>query len=487
MRTVKRFFGNSAITFGSNLITKSTNVVAFIAIARRIGESQSGIFSLATTYLLIFTAITWGLDEFMIRQISRDKTLEARYFYSFLLLRSGLAILLYAALAGITIFVLRYEPHVYQPILVIGLCLVPDSLSSVGQGVLVTRERFDLQFFSALIASLVKIIGGAIALLAGMGLFGIGWAWLIGSIVGAIITLSISFQIAPYSNQIHMSGVSSLSKPLRRIAPFLIISFLVALEYQIDVVILSITRNEKDIAWYSAATTIIYTLNLIPQAFRIVIYPTMSRYYPNEHEKLSRLYNQSMYYLGLLSLPIAAGIYLTAGPIIYLVYGVSFQNTILPLQWLSWSLIFLFLNVPNSRLLLVSEHQSTLMRILIGSMTFNIVLNIVLDPGWGAAGAGFARLCSTMLFFILSYIFVQRSLQKHNLLTALFRPVLATLGMSVVVWLVHNEGLWVSIALGAGVYFIALAAIRGLPVQDELTGRLSQYISRILGISPHNH
>jgi O-antigen/teichoic acid export membrane protein len=194
-----------------------------------------------------------------------------------------------------------------------------------------------------------------------------------------------------------------------------------------------------------------------------------------------------MYFLGILSLPIAAGIYLLAGPIIHLVYGDSFQNTILPLQWLSWSLIFLFLNVPNSRLLLVSEHQAVLMRILIGSMTFNILLNILLDPGWGAAGAGFARLCSTMLFFMLAYVFVQRSLQKHNLFTAMIRPVLATLGMSLVVWLVRDKSLWVSIAVGAGVYFIALAALKGLPIQDELTGKISQYLSRIFGTSPNNH
>ena len=63
MSTATRLFRNSALSFSTNVVTKAVNTIAFILIARLSQADQAGIFSLGTTYLVIFTATAWGLDE----------------------------------------------------------------------------------------------------------------------------------------------------------------------------------------------------------------------------------------------------------------------------------------------------------------------------------------------------------------------------------------------------------------------------------------
>ena len=48
------------------------NVILFILIGRLAGPEQAGIFSLATTYLLIITTTMRGLDDLLIRQVARE-------------------------------------------------------------------------------------------------------------------------------------------------------------------------------------------------------------------------------------------------------------------------------------------------------------------------------------------------------------------------------------------------------------------------------
>jgi len=434
------------------VVTKSVNAVAFILIARLAGAQPAGIFSLGTTYLVIFTATTWGLDELMIRQIARDRSTSAQYFGTFLILRALLTGAAYLLMMLIVGKLMPYPLTTSRPILILGLCIIPDSLGSVGQSLLNAYERFDLPLAAGIAGSLVKLALGAWAALTGGGLEGVGWAWVAGSCLAATINLVIAGNLAWPLRPRQWLDWPFWAFNLKLALPFLGMGFLLTVEFQADVVILSAVRSEAEVGWYGAVTTIIFALNLLAQGYRSAVYPLMTRYHQTDQAKLSRLYERSLFYLGALSLPMATGLFLLSPGIITLIFKSGFTGAIIPLQIMAWLLVFTYLNVPNSRLMLVNDRQKRLTLFLVGSMVTNILLNLWLDPRLGAVGASTARVCSSMLFFLLNDRYVNQNLQTHSILKTLAWPALATITMGLVVWLAHGENLWMEILIGVLVY-----------------------------------
>lgn len=467
MSTRNRLLRNSVLSLALNLVNKASSVIVFILIARRASVEQAGIFSLATTYIAIFSALTWGLDELMVRQVARDRSTSARYFGSFLMLRLVLATGLYGILVAVVRRGLRYTPTTAVPVIIMGFSIILDSLGNVGQALLNAHERFGFPVGAALLSSLIKLIGALTALISGGGLTGVGWAWCIGSALGALTVLAAASRQAGRLRPIEWLDLRFWAQQVRLALPFLTIGFLITLEYQTDVVILSAVRSEAEVGWYSAATMIAFALLLFSQAYRAAVYPLMTRYHRSAPDKLVHLYSTSFAYLSAAVLPMVAGINLLAPRIVKLVYGPAFEGAVIPLRIIAWSLIFSYLNVPNSRLMLVDDRQGWLSAFLVGSMAINIVLNLALDRTWGVVGAAVARLCSTIVFFLPNCLFARWLVRPRNTFRILARPVLAAAIMAAIVWIVRSAPLWATIFIGAAVYIAALLTLKGLPGEGQ--------------------
>ena len=156
---------------------------------------------------------------------------------------------------------------------------------------------------------------------------------------------------------------------------------------------------------------------------------------------LDRVFDLSFTYLGMAALPIAVGITLLSRQIIDFVYGPDFFGAVMPLAVLSWALVFIFLNVPNSRLMLVKDRQSWALRFLLGSLSINIILNLVLNPYLGATGAAIARLAAVIVFFVPNYWYVKHNLHAHNIITSLGRVAIAAIIMGFSVWFTRDSGI----------------------------------------------
>jgi O-antigen/teichoic acid export membrane protein len=468
MSTALQLFRNSALSFSTNFVTKAVNTIAFILIARLSHAEQAGIFSLGTTYLVVFTATAWGLDELMVRQVARNRLEAGQYFGPFLTLRVLISLTAYALMYIFIRSVMGYSESIAYPILILGISIIPDSLSSVGQALLAAHERFEIPLIAGGITSIIKLSGAVIALFFGNGLPQVGWAWVVGSCIGAVITLWAAarqagrLRLAMWLNRLFWTT------NLRLAVPFLTIGFLLTVEYQTDVIILSKVRGTAEVGWYGAVTTIVFALTMIAQSYRAAVYPLMVRYHKSDPGKLGHIYDLSMFYLGSLALPMAAGLTLLSQPIILTVYNSGFSNAILPLQIVAWYLVFNYLNIPNSRIMLVSDQQKRLTYFLVASMGLNVFLNLMLDSTYGAVGASIARVCSSLVFFSLNYFYVNHHVHAFNLIHSLKITALAMLAMIGSVWLVRDLSMWLGILVGMVVFIGVLLALRGITDEEKL-------------------
>lgn len=458
-----------------HLAPRFANVLLFILIGRLAGPGDAGVFALATTYLLIFTTVMRGLDDLVVRQVSREPDQAASYLADFLRLRLVTSLVLYAVLLFIVQAIFDYSHTTSQTILILSLSLTPDSLMYVAQSILLGQRRFAIPATVLAGVSLFKLVGGALLIFLSGTLQHVAWLWLAGSVIGMILMIGAAVQGTGGYHLFNRWDYTLLKRHRHAALSFLLITTLATLETQIDTIVLSGFHDETQVGLYGAATTVAYSLVMFSQAYRFAVYPLMSRYALHAPEKLSRLYEQSMRYLGIFVLPMVAGIILLSPQLVPFIFGSQFRPTVQVLQILSLTLVFMFLIEPNVRMMLVHERQNQISLFLFSSAAMNVFLNIALVPAWGASGAATARVCSALLFFLLCHFYVNRFLTRLNVLQLLFRPALATLVMAFTLLLVRTS-LPLAILVGFITYAIALKLVGGVS-SVELT-QLYKWVTR---------
>lgn len=466
MNTFRELAHDSLFSAIVHLAPRFANVFVFIVIGRLAGPTQAGIFALATTYLLIFTTLMRGLDDLTIREVSRQPELARNYLANFLLLRLALSGALYGVLVVTVRNIFAYPPSTSTPIIILTLSLVPDSLGYVSLAVMLGCQRFKVPAVILSFATLVKFSGGAVIALTGGSLAQIAWMWFAGSLISMVLMMVYAINRLGWIRMGEWTDWTPLRGTWQATAPFLLITILTTIESQTDTVVLSNLHNEAEVGFFNAATTLAYSLALISQAYRLSVYPMMARFAKQTPNRLSKLNNQSLRYLGMLVLPMGAGLFLLAPQIVELIYGTRFQPTALVLRLLSPVLVAMFLNVPSARVMLVKDHQGMNTLFLFFSAIVNIGLNLALDPRLGAQGAAIARLCSFSLNFLLTYLFVKYLLLPSNLLQLLSRPFLATLGMSGIVWILRGQFVLLTIFIGVISYCGFLWLVGGITKED---------------------
>jgi O-antigen/teichoic acid export membrane protein len=296
----------------------------------------------------------------------------------------------------------------------------------------------------------------------------IAWLLVIAGVAGLLVyppALARLFRAFPPAGRVTLERRFSLDQ-LRQTPGFFAIHLFSVLDYQTDAFLISLLLTETDLGYYSAALTITLAISLMTFAIRAAIYPVMARYAQGAPDKLALLHVKANQYLIALALPIAAAICLLAEPIIRLLYGEAFAPAVPVLQVSIWAAVFLLVNVPNARLLLVEHHQSAAARLTGLSMTVNIVANLLLIPAFGIVGAALARVIASGVFFLSIHLFVRANILRSRFWPLLPRPLLATALMGLAMWPLRDWPLVAPLAAGAAVYAAAALLLGVVPPGD---------------------
>ena len=468
MNTVQRLFSNTFLALISQIVVKAGNSVLFIMIGRWLGPADSGAFSLGTTYFtLVFGLSALGLHELLVRELTPRRDQSRRYFANYLVLRVTLAVATYGLLLlGLRLF-LPYSETTNQVILILALAAIPEAAFSICQSLFESHERLTMPMVAALAGSAVKLAAGIWLLQGGYGVVAAAWAVPAGSVVSLLFFLPALARLFRSTPQTQTGRVSAgfLREQLRATPSFFVIHLFSLVDYQTDVFLISLMLTEAQLGFYSAAQTILLAFNLMPIAIRAAIYPVMTRYHHTAPDKLAVLYEKATHYLLALVLPMAAGVTLLARPMIRLIFGPSFEPAVPVLQISIWAIVFLFLNVPSARLLLINNYQRQASVMFGIAMAINVSLNLLLIPRLGINGAAVARTASNFTLFLTFQLFAHRRIMSLCLAPMLVRPLVATAVMAAVVWPLR-DALLPGIVVGAAVYAVTAFALGVFPRRD---------------------
>jgi len=454
MQTARSLSVNTFFSIFSTLLNRVGNTLLFILIIQRTSVSTGGVYDLGIAYFLITSRLTlFGLSNIITRDVAAEHSQAEKYFSNFLSIRITLATAS-VILAALLIAATNYDPSTKQIVIVMIIAVIPANINDLCSGMYAAFEELYFDSIATLLNASVRLIVGTTLIYLGYELLVVATVLLVGHLSAMVVNLVIVHK--RYIRKWRGVDISFLKTQWPVALPFLVIGVFYILDSRLDKVLMSFLSNEETIGIYGAATAIIVALSLVPEAYRIAVLPVMSRLKRHNMLMMQILFRRSQKFLLILSLPLTIATILLSEKLVHFIYQKDLPQAVLALRILASSLVFIFLTSLYTRLLLVyNKHNLTARFMLIGAV-INIVIIIWLIPPLGAAGAAIGTVTSITIRFILLARVASRLIERTGVFSYLWRLVLATTIMGIVILQLAPQALWWQILAGSLIYLFAI-------------------------------
>jgi O-antigen/teichoic acid export membrane protein len=460
----KRIAKNTVALFASQMIGTIFALVLSIFIARSLGDVLFGRYSFVIAFTGFFAVfLDLGYDTLLIRDVSRNKSQANRYLNNILMIRSLLSLLIFGIIV-VTINVLGYPAEIKNIVYLFSIYILIVSLSTVFRVTFRAFEKMEYDAFIKIFASIIRLSLGFLVLFFGYGLIALGLVFLISAVVNLLISFLIcERKIVKSKTEMDFGFLKSTIKIALPLGMLTIFGFVYV---KIDRIMLSVMEGDAVVGWYSAASNLILGFVPVPHLFMHALFPLMSYYYVASKDSLKKTYEKAFKYLFILGLPLVIGISLLADRFILLIYGERFSGSILILQILAWDVLLKFLYICSGFVLISTDKQNQMAKIVGCTALLNVVLNLLLIPSYSYIGAAIATIASEV-FLLISYIYINYrnsySIPLHKISA---KPIVACAIMGFFIYQFSEINLILLITVSTILYFGLLYTIRGFSKDD---------------------
>jgi O-antigen/teichoic acid export membrane protein len=396
---VRNFFLLAVGEFAGKLF----GFVAFAYMARVLGPQEFGQLEFALALIFFLTLLVdCGLSAYGAREIAKDEIAIKRYTVHIIVLRCMLAAGAFVLLAiGVAV---SHKPWSVQKLLLLyGLTLLalPMFLPFVFQG----RE-------------LMRYIAAASAIrwsLFAAGTFffiqGPGEIWIVPLIeTGAMVCVSV-FYFGAFSRYFgtlwQKIDYRFLLRTWRQAFPIGASELVWALKVYFATVLLGILVDGPEVGWFGAAHRIVISLHTFVWLYFFNLLPAIARSTRGSSDEINHLMQTSMRLTAVGGVLLGVVGTAFARPIITLIYGTQYHESVAVFQVLIW-LLPLALMSGHFRYLLIGYNRQDLEFVSAAcGGALNVALNLFLTASYGIQAAAWALIASEIFIWVLAYYFVR--------------------------------------------------------------------------------
>ena len=228
---------------------------------------------------------------------------------------------------------------------------------------------------------------------------------------------------------------------------------------QMDVLVLTWLSNLTIVGLFSGPYRISTALRIIPQALSTPLFPLFSRTAHHSKERFTEVYQLSVKFFLLVSIPIAAFFISWSGPILRTALGRKYLPAIPAMQLLGIGLIPFFLSTLFQYLFAALGEQKRFFFSTCTSSALRLLLLITLIPTLGLIGPPIAFLCSEMTVVGIWVVQLHRLGFPVRFLQISWRPLVSGAVMCVLLFTFRETA---SPALRGGIAIAAMLLYGGL-------------------------
>lgn len=200
-------------------------------------------------------------------------------------------------------------------------------------------------------------------------------------------------------------GNYDFSKHFRAVGIFFAMACATTAYTNLDSVMLGFMTNDTEVGLYNAAVKVKTVLVSVVTSLGAVLLPRASYYVEhNQEEEFRRISRKALNFVFAVSLPLTVFFILFAKESILLLSGKSFEGSVLPMQVIMPTLIFIGItNIIGIQILVPRGRERTvLLSEIVGAVT-DLIINALLIPTLGSVGAAIGTLIAEFAVLIIQF------------------------------------------------------------------------------------
>ena len=440
--------------------------------ARYLGPERYGTIAFALAFTSIFGVVTdLGINTLTIREVARNKNSATTFLGNLLLIKSILVIITVAFIV-VAVNLTGHDWIEIDVTYLISISIILSAFNGAFNSLFQAFERIEFISIGSVLSNISMLLGAGYAISHDFGVIGFACIYIFSSTLGLAYTLFVA-------NRLHLTHALQIDREMiwpmmKEALPFGITALSGMIYTYADSIMLSSLKGNEVVGWYNAPYRLMLMMLFIPNVINVVIFPVMSRYFTSSPSFLKLIYTKYLKFMLILSLPLGMGTTLIADKIILFVFGVGFENSIVALKIIIWTIVLTFIGAAFARLLESVNQQRIITKISMICMVVNVLLNILLIPKFSYIGSSFVTVVTEFLL-VGSIIFFSYRLNYGIPLsvikTYLIRILFSSLVMCIFVLYFKEAYLILLIISAIFVYFFTLYIVRGIDSEDMMLMR----------------
>ncbi len=419
---VTHYVSNAAWLIGDSVFGKAFGLIVVAVVARLLGPQDYGMYAYVMSMIALFTVIGhMGLDGLVVRELVSKPDEQPQIIGTVLGLK-GAGYVVGAIL--VLAYSLLMPNHQSQErwlflVAVPGMLCMP--LISVLKNWFNARVEARYGVIANLGATLSSGVFKILMVLGGAGVVAVGVGTTLGTVTGALLIVVLYWRRGgprPASWQFSATRARGLFNEGWMIFAGVICANVFL---KIDLVMLRMMQGPQEVATYAVASLISEATYFIPAALGATVFPRLvqsSAIAPKAFlAGLQKLFDL----LAFAGIGLFVTLMIIGPPLIHLAFGASYAPSATILMIHLFSLPFIFVRQGfNHWVLVANKARFFLSSQALGAM-INVLLNLVLIPGYGGHGAAVA----TVISYAASSLFVLLAFSDTR---AIFRLSIRSLG-----------------------------------------------------------
>lgn len=393
-RTVK----NAGWIIGARLVNKLLSFLVSILTARYLGPSNFGLIGYVAAYITFFASLcNLGINSVIIKNFADHPQEEGTTLGTTMMLRAVSSFLSALMIVGLVALLNDGDP----------VTVLVAALSSVGllfQVIDTLKYWFQsrLQSKYAAIATVVAyLVVSAYKLVLLMTGKSVAWFAFATSLDHIVVAVFLLMAFRKNRGPAFSFSAAKAKQLLGASSSYIISGLMVSIYASTDKLMLERMLGTESVAYYTTAVSISTAWVFLLEAVIDSIYPSVIKAHSVD-EALFQTRNRQLYALVLyISFGVSVVITLLSYPIISILYGEAYLPSVAPLRIVVWYTAFSYMGVARNAWIVCKNCQKYLKFLYFAAAVVNVLLNLVLVPVWGAAGAALASLITQMLTTVL--------------------------------------------------------------------------------------
>lgn len=452
----------NSLSIAVNRVAQSVGSFLLVAtIARVLGPYELGQYTLGFSFYFLFMSISSeGLKILFTRNLSQSPEDVSKYLISGSFLQFIVSLFAYSVLF-VLVSVLPYRPDTASVCYLLGLMVIPFSLSNVTEAIFQAQEKMYLIAASTVPIYVARLLLAIVAMQRGYGVNAICLLMVASEALVLLVQWGLISRYVRPDWPIRWDFIKQTALDVRT---FLAIQGMSVFNSRASTLILSVVGGEVVVGLLSAVLQLMQPFIIVKDSLGLALFPSMAKAARTEDGQQRTVAEQSMELLLCTAIPSAIGLQLFGDRLLLLVYGsAEFGETGNILAIYGWLLLGTAIATPMTyalvangmeRVNLIEQTVTTFLTLLLGLFLIDRFLLV------GAAATSVVLTTTATCFYLY---FVRKQLFSIRFWRILRRPLLIGGVMFCLMKVLQQtvQSFWVVLAISVACYgLVALGVVR---------------------------